>query len=208
MSIVRRPILSCLAAGMLMFGLHATGVAAQPRGPTPLSRTQFGVGYAGNAPDAMVGAAAYVLFPHWGGVGIYVDAKFDGRTPAGERGYDPDYTSRQVAEEVEGANFVKTEGSWHSFNVAIMRPLTPSFVAYVGGGMAKVDQYDLFNVRLGSPVGFGGTVWAENPETAETRANFMIGFMMRMTARVTAQFGYETQPDGVTVGASLRLPSW
>ena len=208
MPIMRRPILACLAAGMLTSGLHATDLTAQPGGPTPLSRTQFGVGYVGNAPDAMVGGAAYVLFPRWGGIGIYVDAKFDGTSPADERGYDPDYTSGRVANEVEGADFIKTEGSWHSFNVAIMRPLTPSFVAYAGGGVAKVDQFDLYNVPLATPVGFGGTVWAENPETAETRVNFMVGFMMRMTGRVTAQFGYETQPDGVTAGVSLRLPSW
>lgn len=204
-----RPVPSlCLAAVVALGGALAPGAAAQIREPEALSRTQFGFGYVGNAPDAILGGMAYVLTPSLGGFGIYVDAKFDRTSPSGERGYEPRYTAARLANEVEGANYVKTEESWRSFNVAIMRSLTPSFMAYVGGGLAKATWYDLYNVPLTTPVGFGGTAWVEDPDAAETRANLMFGIMMRVTSRVTAQFGYETKPDGVTAGASLRLPAW
>ncbi len=208
MSPLPRVPLLCLAAGVALGVVLAPGVAAQVRGSPPLSRTQFGFGYVGNAPDAVAGGMAYVLVPKWGGIGVYVDAKFDGSNPSGERGYDANYTSARLANEVDGANFVKTEESWRSFNIGVVRPLTPSFLAYVGGGLARTTSFDLFNVPLTTPVGLGGTAWVEDPEATETRANFMFGIMMRVTSRITTQFGYETQPDGLTVGASLRLPAW
>lgn len=208
MSPLPRVPLLCLAAGLALGVVLAPGVAAQMLGPQPLSRTQFGFGYVGNAPDAVVGGMAYVLVPKRGGIGVYLDAKFDGSSPRGERGYDANYTSQRLANEVDGAHFVKTEESWRSFNIGIVRPLTPSFMAYVGGGVAKATWFDLYNVPLTTFVGLGGTAWVEDPEASETRANFMFGIMMRVTSRITTQFGYETQPDGLTVGASLRLPAW
>ena len=75
--------------------------AAQLRGPEPQSRTQFGVGFVANAPDAVLGVSAYVLLPAAGGVGLYVDAKFDNANPSSELGYDARYTARQVAGEHE-----------------------------------------------------------------------------------------------------------
>jgi len=207
MYLTRRLRSSCLAAGLATL---ATAVAAAGQAPTarPLSRTQFGVGYVANAPDALLGGSFYMLLPRRGGIGLYIDAKFDAADPSGERGYDARYTSRQVAEEVAGATFIKTEGSWKSFNVAVMRPLTPSLVAYAGGGVARGTKYDLYNINREFGIGQGGVAWVESPESAETRANIMAGIMMRVSARLTSQFGYETQPNGVTAGVSLRLPAW
>jgi hypothetical protein len=107
-----------------------------------------------------------------------------------------------------GSKFLGSESSWKSFNVAVMRSLTPSLVGYAGGGMAKRTLYDLYNIDSQSPVGVSGVVWAENPDAAETRVNLMVGVLMRLTGRVSAHFGYETQPHGVTVGVSLRIPRW
>lgn len=181
--------------------------AQQASGPSPLSRTQFGIGYVANAPDATVGASAYVLGTRWGGLGLYVDAKFDLTDPSSERGFDPSVTSRQVASDV-GGDFLKTEESWWSVNLALVRPLTPSLMAYAGAGLATVTSFDLYTVDEAEPVGLGGVVWAEDPEAAATRANLMVGVIMRITPRVSTHFGYETRPSGVTVGASLRVPRW
>jgi hypothetical protein len=148
-----------------------------------------------------------VLSPRWGGIGVYVDAKFDLSNPTDERGYDPSVTSQQVADMV-GGEYRGTEGSWRSVNVALMRPLTPSLIGYAGGGMAKRTVFDLYNVDPAEPVGLGGLVWAENPDATETRLNLMVGFLMRLTSRVSAHIGYETQPAGATVGVSLRIPRW
>jgi hypothetical protein len=95
-----------------------------------------------------------------------------------------------------------------SVNLAVVRPLTPFLMAYAGGGMARVTRYELYNVDLQDPAGVGGVVWTENPDREETRANFMAGIIMRLTSSVSTQIGFETQPRGLTVGASLRLPKW
>lgn len=197
-----------LLAAVLALAALAAPAAAQLAGPQPLTRTQFGLGFVANAPDALLGGSAYVILPAAGGIGLYVDAKFDNANPSGELGFDTRYTSRQVAGELGGV-FVKREASWRSLNAALVRPLTPSLMVYVGGGIAKASYYDLFaNVPLDVDAGHGGVVWAESPEDEETLGNFMFGVMLRLSSRFTTQFGYETRPKGVTAGVSLRLPSW
>jgi hypothetical protein len=199
----RVPFVTCLMA--LVVGAFP---AAAQTGPTPLSRTQFGIGYVANAPDAVAGGTAYVLLPRAGGIGFYVDAKFDVSSPSKELGYNPDVTATQVENESSGAEFIKFEESWKSFNVGLMRPLTPSLVAYAGGGIAKATRFDLYQVSLNDPLGLGGIVWAKNPDEGETRLNVMVGVLMRITRRVSTHFGYETQPSGMTVGITLRIPPW
>ncbi|MHB1192725.1 MAG: hypothetical protein ACYC6F_06725 [Longimicrobiales bacterium] len=204
---------SSFASSLLPLAAFLVGLALSPPpasaqgGQLPLTRTQFGVGYVANAPDAMAGGSAYLILPRGGGIGLYVDAKFDLSSPVHERGWDPALTSQEVADKA-GSSFVQTEGSWKSFNVAVVRPLTPGFMIYAGGGFAKLRRFDLYNVDPFSDVGVGGVAWAENPATSETRTNLMAGIMMRLTRWTTAQFGYETQPDGVTAGVSIRLPPW
>lgn len=195
-----------LALLMLGLALSARPAVAQG-GPSPLTHAQFGVGWVGNAPDAILGGTAYVIVPALGGIGLYVDAKFDASNPTGDRAYDGTVTSLEVA-PLETAHYNLTEESWKSFNVAVIRPINPSFWIYAGGGLAKLIRYDLYDLDPDLGIGVGGLVWAENPATAETRANLMAGIMMRLSSRLTAQFGYETQPSGVTGGFSLRLPAW
>lgn len=185
----------------------ALGAQVQQRGQTRPSTPEFGLGYVANAPEAMAGASAYVVVPKWGGVGVYVDAKFDVSNPSDEMGYDPNVTSAQVRASPD-AKFLQTEKSWMSFNLALVRPLTPSLMGYVGGGVAKARRYDLYAAPQDFPYGVSGVVWAHDAPSDATQANFMVGMLMRMTAHVTAHFGYETRPNGVTVGLSLRLPPW
>lgn len=196
-----------VALSLALTGFGASGASAQSRGPTPLSKTQYGFGYVVNAPDVMAGGSAYVLTPKWGGIGVYVDAKFDVSPPSKDMGYDGTVTSSVVAQSPD-AKFLEAQESWKSFNVALLRPLTPSLVGYVGGGIAKSRIFDLYAGPQDFPYGFSGVVLARNPDADATRVNFMVGVLMRLTRDVSAQFGYETHPDGVTVGVSLRLPPW
>lgn len=175
--------------------------------PQPLARAQFGIGYVANAPEAMAGASGYVILPRWGGVGLYLDAKFDVSNPTGDRGYDPNVTADQILNE-EGGDFIQREGSWWSANAALLRPVTNFMIVYGGAGMARKTIFELYEVELDSGVGVGGVVWAENPGREETRVNLMAGIIMRLSGRVSTHFGFETQPRGLTVGASLRLPRW
>lgn len=182
--------------------------------PPPLTRTQFGVGYAGNAPDALVGGNAYVLLPELGpiggGIGLYVDFKVDPDNPTNERGYNSDLTVAELlADPNRDADRVgEDEHSFKSVNVALIRPVTPFLMAYVGAGAAVRTVYETYNVAQNDPAGVGGVVVAENPDKEATRMNLMVGIMMRMSPLITSQFGFETQPKGLTFGLSLRLPRW
>jgi hypothetical protein len=167
----------------------------------------LGIGYIANAPEAMVGGGGYVILPVRGGIGLFVDAKFDISNPSGERGYDPAVTASRIRDEV-GGEFIKEEESWWSANVGLLRPVTPFLMVYGGGGFARMTLFELYEVDPESGVGEGGVVWAEDPGAEETRVNFMAGIIMRLTARVSTHFGVETQPRGLTVGASLRIPRW
>jgi hypothetical protein len=193
--------------GLALLAILAVPAAAQDFTPAPLQRTQYGIGYTGNLPDAQVGGSAYVLLPRWGGVGLYVDAKFGISGPDTERAYDASVTAAEIENDL-GGTFVKEEGAWWSANVAVMRPLSAYFTLYAGGGVARLTSYRLYNVELSSDVGVGGVVWASDPRGDGYEPNLMFGMITRLTGRVSAHFGYETQPDGVTVGLSLRLPRW
>lgn len=193
--------------------LTAAAVAGLAFGPTealtqePLSRTQYGIGYVVNAPDMMGGGSVYVLSPRWGGIGLYADVKLDISSPTGDNGYDADATSAEVSRSSD-AILRESWESWKSVSLALIRPLSPSFMFYVGGGLSRVSYFDLYNVGLQSPYGYGGIALVENPAAEQTVGNLIFGVMTRLSSRITTQFGYETQPDGVTVGVSLRLPAW
>ncbi|MCJ7627916.1 MAG: hypothetical protein MUO50_05955 [Longimicrobiales bacterium] len=173
--------------------------------PGELSRTQFGIGYVANAPDLLAGVGAYVLFPAMGGIGVYVDAKFDTGNPSGDLAFQPGLTPDEVEGEMQGSSFIKREGSWRSFNVGLVRPLSPFLFAYGGAGYAKGSYYRLYEVVV---EGIGRALWVEAPDDEESRVNLMAGVFLRLTATISTQFGFETQPGGVTAGASLRLPRW
>lgn len=211
-TMLRSSPLAGLLRGTLCLALlvvFAVPAAAQRYVPQPLQRPQFGIGYIANLPDVQVGGGAYVLLPRWGGVGLYVDAKFGVSGPSSELGYDANVTVEDILSRPELApNFVKTESSWWSVNAALMRPLSPYFTLYLGGGVAHQTAYALYNVRRDQGVGVGGVVWARDPGGDQYRPNLLFGMITRLTARVSAHFGYETQPDGVTAGLSLRLPRW
>ncbi len=190
-----------------LLALSGAPLSAQGYAPPPLQHAQFGIGYTANLPDVQVGGSAYVLLPRWGGIGLYVDAKFGVGGPSSQRGYDTSVTATQIEDNL-GGTFVKEEASWWSANAALMRPLSPYFTVYLGGGVAHQTSYRLYNVDRTLDVGVGGLVWARDTRGDAYRPNVMLGMITRLTARVSAHFGYETEPDGVTAGLSLRLPRW
>jgi hypothetical protein len=189
---------------LAIWSLPALGQAS-PQDP---GRVQFGAGYVANAPKAMAGVSGYVLFPRLGGVGLYLDAKTDVTGPSRDRGYDASVTAGQIQAGPYWKDLIKSEGSWRSFNVAVLYAASPSLLLYGGGGMARQTVFRLFQVDRASGLGQGGIVWAQDPGAEETRVNFMAGTVMRLTGLVSSHFGFETQPRGLTVGASLRLPPW
>ncbi|MFH1764699.1 MAG: hypothetical protein ABIF09_10950 [Gemmatimonadota bacterium] len=191
-----------LGAGM---GKTAQPLSAQST-PGELSRTQFGIGYVANAPDLLAGGGGYVLFPTWGGLGLYVDAKFDTGDRSDDLAFQPGLTPDEVEGEMPGSRFIKREASWRSFNVGLVRPVSPFLLVYGGAGYAMASYHRLYEVVGDDDV--GRAIWVEAPDDDESRVNLMLGVFIRLTGRISTQFGFETQPRGLTAGASLRLPRW
>jgi hypothetical protein len=170
-------------------------------------RPQYGFGFVANAPDLMAGAGGYVILPVLGGIGLYLDAKFDPTNPSGKSGFEKDLISGQVQGSVPGNSFIMDEASWQSFNVSVVRPLTPFLMMYAGGGVTKRILYELYE-EPSLTRGIGGVFWVEAPAREETRVNLMVGAFLRLGPWVSTQFGFETQPRGMSVGVSARLPRW
>ena len=192
----------------LFAGLTSNPLHAQERSRIrELDRTQFGIGFVANAPDEMTGLGGYVVFPKWGGLGVYVDAKFDYENPSGLEEFEAGLTPAQVQADWEGATVLEYQSSYRGFNVALIKAINPYLMAYAGGGVAQRTRYWEFEESSWT-LGKGGIFWVEAPSEKETRMNMMIGVMMRMSSRISSQFGLETQPRGITAGINLRFPSW
>lgn len=172
---------------------------------SPLNRPHFALGYTANAPDIMGGIGGYYISSHLGGIGLYLDAKFDLENPSGEDTFESGLTAEDVLNQVTGAEYVQNEKSYRSFNAAVIRPLSPYLAVYAGGGIVQVSEYHLFEEST-SGLGTAGVFWVEAPEFDETRPNFMIGAFLRMSSFISTQVGFETEPRGFTIGASFRLP--
>lgn len=165
---------------------------------------RIGVGYAANAPSSLLGGSVWGTAPVLGGLGLYVDAKFDASSPGGDPDFVADLTAQEVDEQF-GDRFVKDEDSWWSVNVALMRPLTRQLTVYVGGGMADRTAYRRY-YDLDRELGTLGAYWVENPVASQQKVNFMAGAIFTLTGHLNFQFGGETAPGGVTVGLSMSFP--
>lgn len=183
------------------FGAALAAPAAGQISPFP----RFGASYVANAPDLMGGIGGYVLFPALGGLGLYVDAKFDLDSPARDDIFIPTHTAQQVEDEIEGVRFINDSESWRSFNAALVRPLTPALMLYAGAGIATRKRYREYE-DPDSELSELGVFLVEAPDEEWTTVNGLVGGFLRMSRWLDFQFGLETRPRGFTVGASLRLP--
>lgn len=199
-----------LLCSMALLGLMMsyTNPAKAQAVQSPLDRPHFALGYVANAPDVMGGVGAYFVSSFLGGIGLYVDAKFDLEDPSDDGDiFESGLTAEDVVNspDLVGAEFIQNEKSYRSFNVAVVRPLSPYLAVYAGGGLVQITEYHLFE-DPDSELGRAGVFWVEAPEFDETRPNFMLGAFLRMSSFISTQIGFETEPRGFTIGASLRLP--
>ncbi|HEU5211067.1 MAG TPA: hypothetical protein VFU06_16845 [Longimicrobiales bacterium] len=192
--LVQAPI--CTLAGILLLpGTSMAQSVAAVDGPA------FGVGYAANAPELLAGAAAWFVVPALGGIGLYADAKFDVDSPARGDTYEADLTAAEVDSEL-GDEYRDSEGSWRSFNIAVVRPVTPSLMLYAGGGYARETMYRQYVDATGSR-GLGGVYWVRSPDENGSSVNFLAGMFLRLGRHLNAQFGLDSAPRGFGVGMSL-----
>lgn len=204
MRIPRHPSLSLALAAALLGAAPAAAQIGVPASRAMSFEPRFGVGYVANMPNQFAGVSAHFISDFMGGLGVYVDAKFDVSSPEDEEGYEPDLTAAEVEDQFADQLF-HTEGSWRSVNVAIMRPLAPQFVVYAGAGIADGKQYGEYIDTEGER-GVEGFYWVRDEEASGTEVNFLGGAMFQLTRNVAFQVGLESQPRGFSVGASYLVP--
>ncbi len=193
---------------ILMLG-GAAGAAAQSdldpdEGFGNLPRV--GLGYVVNAPNIFTGVALYGVADILGGLGLYVDAKFTLQTPADESDFFSDLTITEV-EATGGQTFHGNGFGWWSVNGAVVRPISPELMLYLGAGYTQEDVYRRYNDEL-DILGLDtlGWYWVRDEQVSGGRVNLLGGAFFRMTDHVSLQFGGETAPGGATVGFSYSFP--
>lgn len=175
--------------------------AQQPASPLP----RVGVGFVASAPHEFLGLSAHAVSPRvLGGLGIYVDAKMGNDSPRDEPDFDPDLTAEEV-EDLYADQLFEERSDWRSVNVALVRPVLPELMVYAGAGYSDESRYRQY-YDPGEDRGLQGFYWVEDPENSGGRMNLLAGAMFGVSQNVFIQFGVETRPRGVTVGASYSLP--
>lgn len=195
----------------LLVGAALAAVAASTALPAPVSAqiatTRYSIGYVANTPDLLAGVGASVVFPAFGGLGVFVDAKFDIEPPTGESQFIGTMTAREVQAQIQGVRFLDSDDSWRTYNAGLIRPVTSSLMLYAGAGYAERKRYRFYHDRE-EEVGEFGFLWVEAPEEEKTTINALFGGYMRVSQTFAFQIGFETAPRGLTVGASLGYPGW
>lgn len=184
-----------------LFAGSAPAEAQRSEAPDP---PRFGLGYVANAPELLAGAGAYVILPILGGLGLYLDAKFDADPRTGDDRFEEDLTAQEVDDEI-GDEFRDDDSSFRSFNAAVVRPVTPSLMLYGGLGYTEETFYRQYYDETGTR-GLAGSYWVAAPGLDTSGLNVLAGMFLRMTSRFNAQFGVESAPRGATVGISVSLP--
>ena len=168
-------------------------------------RPRLAIGYVTNAPNMFAGVSVYGLFDALGGIGLYVDAKRSLQSPEDESDFVDDFTVSD-AEALPGQQFNQEEFAWWSLNAAILRPLSPELMVYLGAGYTSENRYARYLDTTNS-LGLGsfGYYWAHDPQESGGRINVLGGMFFRISRAMAVQFGLESAPRGLTVGLSYSL---
>jgi len=201
-----RPLARTLTAATLL-GLTGAFGSPRPSSGQDLALPRFGIGYVANGPDLLVGGGGYVVFPALGGIGFFADVKLDLESPSRKPEFLSRLNARQVEDQVEGAVLQFPDNSWRSFNMGVIRPVSPWLMLYAGGGYAVRTRYRAYQ-EPSQEMGFLGFFWVEAPDERKTTVNTMFGGFMRISHRLAFQIGFETAPRGLTVGAFFGFPRW
>ncbi|HEU0014654.1 MAG TPA: hypothetical protein VFQ45_13295 [Longimicrobium sp.] len=195
------------AAGCAALLLAALPAHAQRRGPTPgpLYQPHVAIGYVVNAPNMYVGVSGRVMTGFLGGLGLYVDAKFDTDSPRDEANFADSLTVAEVEDRIPGQQVFSDEAEWRSFNLALVRPVTTELMVYAGAGLAKKESYRQY-FDVDRERGIEGFYWVEDEANTGDEVNFLAGAFFRLAPQISAQFGFETAPRGITVGVTYNIP--
>lgn len=198
--VTRLTLAAALLAAAAPAGAQIGVPAAQPR----TMEARFGIGYVANLPNQFAGVSAHVLTDFLGGFGVYVDAKFDLDSPEDEEGYVDSLTARQV-DDLIGDPVFHREASWRSVNVALLKAVSPQFTLYLGAGTADRKEYRQYLDDQGM-MGRHGHYWVRDEEASGAEVNVLGGAFFQLTRAFAFQMGFDSNPRGVTLGASYLVP--
>jgi hypothetical protein len=200
-SLVRHLLLAAAVLGIATS--HAAAQALPAQVITDWRYTPvFGIGYAGNAPQMLYGGSAIALLPRFGGIGLYVD--FKTAHEAVDQRFATDITLHQ-ARNVFRDTPVTSQERWYSANAALVRPMTAELAVYFGGGYAHRTVYQDFQDPTAMR-GFQGYYRILDDDATGAQLNLLGGAYFRAGGRLSFQFGAESAPRGITVGATLLFP--
>lgn len=198
MMTIAKPRVLVLTAAVSALILCGGADAAAQWGP------RVGIGYVVNAPNQYVGVAAHVLTGALGGLGLYVDGKITVPSARDKENFQAEWTAQHVDDNFGDVPF-STEEQHRSFNAALMRPVTPELIVYAGAGLTErsvyVEYFDEVRER-----GKSGFYWVEDTDQKATGLNVLGGAFFRIARNVALQFGVESEPRGLTIGASYSIP--
>lgn len=200
-------LLRAALAGALLAAAVAPSLSAQVISGSAGQRQfqpRMGVGYVANIPNQFVGASGHFVSNFWGGMGLYVDAKFDLDSPEDEEGFVDSLTAADVEDRL-GDPLLQREGVWTSVNVAVTRAVTPQLVAYAGVGYSDAQEYReyLDDTREMGQFGF---YKVRDEEASGAKVNILGGLMFQISRTIALQLGGETAPGGFTIGVSYLVP--
>lgn len=188
------------AALAVLVALMAFGGPLDAQVPSFERSTHLSVGYVANVPDQFLGISVMTVGPAWRGWGLYADFKQSTDSPADDPTFEAGTTASDA--QLAGAEFTN-ESDWTTFNIALVRALTPDFALYAGGGYSKRTVYREFqrNPGLdGSPF-----FWIRDDGVQQDHMNLTGGAFLRVIGPFIFQIGFETAPGGATAGVAVAF---
>jgi hypothetical protein len=183
-------------APWLVLGSPAPG-AAQPsidfsQGSGPL------FGFTVKPPQQVLGLGATWSPPALRGWGVLADVRFATDRPDSNE-IRRDWTRSDALGA--GHEFVRSQISWNSSSVALVRGITREMAVFAGAGLSRSSAYSqfLFDTEEGEVLEIE-IYFIEEPERAEDRVNWVGGALYRMGSRLAVQVGIQSEPFGFVVG--------
>lgn len=188
-----------LASLLVLLAASGAPLAAQGQGVPSFDRsTHLSVGYVINVPEQFLGFSVMTVGPTWRGWGLYADFKQGTDSP----GDDPTFDASMTVDDarVEGIEFTN-ESDWTTFNVALVRAITPDLAVYAGGGYSERTVYREFERnpgQEGSPF-----FWVRDDAIQQDHVNVTGGAFLRFIGPFMFQIGFGSAPRGATAGVAI-----
>jgi len=185
--------------------------AQAPAGRTFESGMRTGIGYTAVIPDVM-GGVGFWRFLGDGRFGVFSDFKLTVPSIEGDREYCPSAILDCRVPWVEAERndvTIRDIDEYLLFNAGAVMAVTPEFAFLLGGGVVRHSLYREFfhdeedqEARITDS---GGYYVPQDPGSSWS-PQVVVGVLVRLGQNLVFRFGYETEPDGLSVGGYWVFP--